>query len=56
MKNNAFFFLVTRGRTAVTHSQVLQLTFATLVANGAIEGVVDEQKLHDCFLSGHGFV
>ena len=57
VEHHAFFFFVTRSRTTVAHSQVLQLAFATLVANRAIEWMVDQQKLHhrllrfDCFFA-----
>ncbi len=46
VEHHALFFVVTRGRTAITHRQVLQLAFAALIADGAVQRVVDEQKLH----------
>ena len=46
VKDNAFFFFVARSRTTVAHRQILQLAFAALVANRAIERMVDQQKLH----------
>ena len=54
--HHAFFFIVTRGRTTVTHGQILQLALTALVTNGAIEGVIDEQKLHHRLLGLDGFV
>ena len=41
-----FLFGVAAGRIAIAHGQILQLAFAALVANRAVERVVDEQKLH----------
>jgi hypothetical protein len=32
---------------AVSHALVLKITLATLVANGAVQGVVGQQELHD---------
>ena len=32
-------------------TQILQVTFASLIANGAIERVIDEQKFHDASTS-----
>ena len=54
--NDAFFFFVTRLGATITHSQILQLAFTTLIADGAIEWMVDEQKLHHRFLCFDGFV
>ena len=56
VKDHALFFFVTRLRAAVTHGQVLQLALTALVADGAIERVVDQQKLHDRLLRRNGFV
>ena len=46
VEDNALFLVIARGPTPVAHRQILQLAFATLIANRAIERVVDEQKLH----------
>ena len=46
VEHHAFFFVVTRGTTAVAYRQVLQLAFTTLVTDGAIQRMVDEQKFH----------
>ena len=46
----AFFFFVARAVLAIAHGQVLQQTLAALVADGAIQRVVDEQKLHHALL------
>ena len=35
--------------TAISHTLILEITFASLVTNGAIEGMVGKQKLHDTF-------
>ena len=53
VEHHALFFFVARAAAAITHGQVLQLALATLVANGAIERVVDQQKLHDRLLRGN---
>ena len=50
VEHHAFFFVVAGSTAAITHRQVLQLTFATLVANRAIKRVVDQQKFHDRLL------
>jgi len=44
--HHAFLFFVSRGTSAVAHRQVLQLALAALIADRAVEGVVDQQKLH----------
>ncbi len=41
-----FFFLIVRRRTTIADRQILQLAFATLVANRAIQRMVDEQEFH----------
>ena len=53
--HRAFFFLITAGRFAVAHGQILQLALTALVANRAIQRVVDQQKLHHPFLRLFGF-
>lgn len=37
----------------ISHRLILQIAFATLVADGAIEGVIGEKKFHDALA---GFV
>ena len=54
--HHALFFLVARRRITVADRQVLQLAFAALVADGAIQGVVDEQKLHHRLLRLDSFI
>ena len=56
MEDHALFFFVTRAAAAITHSQVLQLALTALVANRAIERVVDQQKLHDRLLGRNRLV
>ena len=56
VKDHPFFFHVTGGRWAIANSEVLELTLAALIADGAIQGVVDEQELHDTFLGLPGLV
>ena len=55
-RDHALFFGIARVRPAIAHSQVLQLAFATLVTNRAVQRVVDEQKLHHRLLRLDGFV
>jgi hypothetical protein len=43
------FFLVARGGTAVADGQILQLALAALVADRAIQRVVDQQEFHHAF-------
>ena len=50
VEDDALFFVVARGRAAVADGQVLQLALAALVADRAVERVVDQQELHhDCW-------
>ncbi|MCY1501637.1 hypothetical protein D9M68_357180 [compost metagenome] len=56
VEHDALFFFVARRRTAVADGQVLQLAFAALVADGAIQRVVDQQELHDGLLGLDGLV
>src|SRR5206468_10154512 len=49
-QHDALFFGVARRGAAVAHRQILQLAFAALVADRAIERVVDEQELHHALL------
>src|SRR5690606_6586122 len=51
---DALGFLITRSGLAVTHGQILQLAFAALVTDRAVERVIDEQELHDRVLGGNG--
>ena len=44
--NGAFFFNIATGGFAIAHRQILQLALAAFVAHGAIQRVIDEQKLH----------
>ena len=49
------FALVIAGQIpAITHGEILQFTFATLITNRAIERMVDQQKLHRRFLRLNG--
>jgi len=52
--HDALLFRVARAARAVAHRQVLQLAFAALVADRAVERVVDEQELHHPLLRLHG--
>ena len=54
MKDHAFGFVVAATAAAVADRQILQLTFAALIADRAVERVVDQQKLHHRFLGGNG--
>ncbi len=46
VQDDALVFGVARGRAAVANRQVLQLAFAALIADRAIERMVDQQELH----------
>ena len=50
VKHHALFFLVTGRRCAVPYGQILQLTLATLVTNGAVQRMIDQQEFHDRLL------
>ena len=54
VEHHAFFFFVTRGAGAVTDCQILQLAFAALIANRAIQWMVDQQKFHHRLLRFDG--
>jgi hypothetical protein len=42
--------------TAISHSDVLQIAFPPLIADGAIKGMVEQQKLKGtCAGTGHHF-
>ena len=51
--HDALFFLVARPAAAVPHREVLQLALAALIADRAIERMVDEQEFHHALLRGH---
>ena len=53
---DALFFLVAGGRFAIADRQILQLAFTALVANGAVQRVVNQQKLHHRLLRLDGLV
>ncbi len=54
--DRALVLLEARGVDAIGHGLVLQVAFAALVADRAIQGVIDEQELHHAFagLPDHG--
>jgi hypothetical protein len=56
VEHDALLFGVARARAAIAHRQVLQLAFAALVADRAVERVVDEQELHHALLRLHRLV
>ena len=51
--HNSFFFVIARSRGAITDRQILQLAFATLIADRAIQRMIQQQKLHHIFLRAH---
>ena len=52
MENDTLRFVIARCIRAITDRQILQLAFATLIANRAIERVIDQEKLHHALLRG----
>ena len=46
VRHHALHLLEARRARAITHRQILQLTFAALVADRTVEWMVDEQELH----------
>ncbi|MGF6976658.1 hypothetical protein QFZ94_005108 [Paraburkholderia sp. JPY465] len=55
-KHHALFFAIARRRLAVTDGQILQLAFAALVADRAVERMVDQQEFHHSLLALHRLV
>ena len=53
--HDALAVLIARNVTAITDSEILQFTLDALIANRAIQGVIDQQKFHGRFLRGYGF-
>ena len=49
--DHALAFHEARQAAAKTHGHVLQLTLPALVADGTVQGMVDEQELHGALLS-----
>ncbi|MCY1171720.1 hypothetical protein D9M73_118410 [compost metagenome] len=47
--DRALILVIARRATAISHRLVLQIAFATLIANRAIKRMVDEQELHHPF-------
>ena len=52
VEDDALFFGVARSRAAVAHCQILQLALAALVADRAVQRMVDQQELHHRLLRG----
>ena len=52
--HHALLVVVARDVTAEAHRQVLQFALAALVADGAVERVIDKQELHRRFLRANG--
>ena len=48
--NHALWFIVARAGASVANGEILQLAFASLVADRAVERMIDQQKLHHAFL------
>ena len=46
VEHHALFLVVARSGAAVAHGQILQLALPALIANRAIQWVIDEQELH----------
>ena len=48
--DHPFLFLIARDIAAIAEREVLQLAFAALIADGAIQRMIDEEEFHDGFL------
>jgi len=47
--HGAFILFETRGIAAIAHGLVLQITLTTLIANRAIQRVINQQEFHHAF-------
>jgi hypothetical protein len=56
VEHHPFFLVVARRGFTVAHGQILQLAFAALVADRAIERVIDQQEFHHGLLGLDGLV
>jgi hypothetical protein len=56
VEDDALFFAVARGRAAIADARVLQLALAALVADRAVQRVVDQQELHHALLRLDGLL
>ena len=56
MEDDTLFFFVARTRFTVSNGQILQLTFTALVANWAVQRMVDQQELHHALLRLFGLL
>ena len=56
VEHHPLFFLIAGIRTAIADGKILQLTLTALVANGAVQWMIDQQKFHDRFLRLDGLV
>ena len=56
VEHYALFFLITRRSTAITHCEILQLTFATLITHRTIQRVINQEEFHYRLLCLHRFV
>ncbi|MNN45937.1 hypothetical protein D3C81_1602940 [compost metagenome] len=54
VEHHALLFLVARLRRTVAHRQILELAFAALIADRAVERVVDQQEFHHGLLGLDG--
>ncbi len=54
--DDALFFFIARLALAVAHGQVLQLAFAALIADRAVQRVVNQQEFHHRLLCLYGLV
>ncbi len=52
--DHALALVEARDVAAIAHRQVLQLALAALVADGAIQRMIDQQEFHHRFLGGDG--
>ena len=56
VEHDALGLVVAAGRAAVAHGQILQLALAALIADRAVERMVDQQELHHRLLGLLGLV
>ena len=56
VKDDTLGLAVMRSRRAVAHSEILQLAFTALVADGAVKRMINKQEFHNALLCKLGLL